>query len=365
MNDNELEYVVSLVTKAKRCEDVFGAITGDSQECLNQISRTYHRLAKVMHEDRVPDALKPTVKEAWLKLQDFKAFAVERVKHGTYGTITVDAVKPAATTFTVVTKKNTYVVEEPLRSGDVADLYWCRDTARDERVILKVARDSRNNDLIEREATTLRVLNAATKHTKVVRFFLPTLLESTTLPDKRRANVLDCTLAAVPLAELRTRGGRPLDPRHAVWMLNRGLVVLEATHANGIIHGAVTPSHLVITAANHGAQLIGWGHSVEVGKRISVLSSPWKDLYAPEVLLKQPATPAVDVFMLARSLIYVMGPDWKRTTPFGMQTFLESMCILNPARRARDVTELYEHWRVLQKKIYETRFVPLELEAVK
>lgn len=365
MSDNELDYVVGLVMKAKRYEDVFGAITGGSQECLNQISRTYHRLAKVMHEDRVPDALKPTVKEAWLKLQDFKTLAVERVKRGTYGTATVDTVKPPATMFTVVTKKATYVVEEPLCSGDVADLYWCRTTDHVDRLVLKVARDARNNDIIEREATTLRVLNAAIEDTKVVKFFLPTLLESTTLPDKRRANVLVSLRDAVPLSELRTRGGRPLDPRHAVWMLNRGLVALEAAHLNGVVHGAVTPSHLVITAANHGAQLVGWGHSVEVGKRISVLSSPWKTLYAPEVLLKQPATPATDVFMLARSLIHVLGPDWKRTTPFGMRTFLESMCILNPARRARDVTELYERWRLLQKKIYETRFVSLELEEVK
>src|SRR5436305_891410 len=81
------------------------------------------------------------------------------------------------------------------------------------------------------------------------------------------------------------------------------------TYALGTLHGAVLPCHVMVHAANHGLRLVGWGQSVEAGERIVTVSPRYRDWYPPEVRNNQPASPASDLFLAARCLVYLAGGD--------------------------------------------------------
>src|SRR5207248_7521744 len=120
-------------------------------------------------------------------------------------------------------------------------------------------------------------------------------------------------------------------------------------HSQGTLHGAVLPGHVLIHAAYHGLQLVGWGHSVEPGQTITTISTRYRDWYPREVWKKQPATAATDLFLAARCLVYLAGGDpvadrMPESVPAAMQRFFKT-CLLQGARmRPDDAWQLHDEF---------------------
>jgi serine/threonine protein kinase len=60
------------------------------------------------------------------------------------------------------------------------------------------------------------------------------------------------------LAALATQFPLGLDPRHVLWLWRRMLDVLHFVHAQGWVHGSVSPEHALVRPQDHGVRLIGW-----------------------------------------------------------------------------------------------------------
>lgn len=266
--------------------------------------------------------------------------------------------------------RRTYTLWRLLAAGDVADVHFATavtdpDTAAETYFVLKASRVRGGDRLLDAERQALERLRDAAKGTSYAPY-LPALAES--FPAwkdfPRRVNVFAHELGFHTLEEVHQRHPA-LDGRHLAWIFNRLLTVLGFCHRQGIIHGAVLPGHVLLHAGNHGVQLVGWGQSGERGRPVSVLSTRYREWYPPEVLKRQPAGPATDLFLAARCLVYLAGGDPLRNTlpdavPPSMRRFLGTCLLPGPGMRPDDAWALFDEFRELLRQLYgPPKFHPL------
>jgi hypothetical protein len=244
-----------------------------------------------------------------------------------------------------------WIVSDPVAKGDIADLYHaeCETT----KGVFKVTQSARDNDLIVNEREVLTRLHKPADPSSVqFRQYLPSVLDGFKASG-RDANVLSPAAGFLPLADIC--GLVKLDFRHVTWMMNRALSILGYVHHNGVVHGAITPAHLLYDPANHNLCLIDWCYA-SCGKPIRAIVKSHRDIYPPEVIRKQIPAPATDLFMLAKVLGNVT-PVPKRFKPL-----IDLCMIASPASRPQIAWEFQDRWRKAAEDEYGApRFVPLVL----
>jgi hypothetical protein len=251
-----------------------------------------------------------------------------------------------------------YTLDCLLAVGDVADVYLGAAPGDPTTpYVLKVSRAREGQTLLENERHTLVRLRSAAGDTTYARY-LPTPAESF-VPRERpaqRVNVFLHESGFYTLEQVHEQHPA-LDGRHLAWIFKRLLTVLGFSHRRHMLHGAVLPCHVMLHAAGHGLQLVGWGQSVETGRRIRAVSSRYRDWYPPEVPLMQPASSATDLFLAARCLVYLAGGDpvangMPEAVPPPMRSFI-STCLLESARmRPDDAWALLEDFDELLRRLY-------------
>jgi hypothetical protein len=255
-----------------------------------------------------------------------------------------------------------YTLRQFLAVGDAADIHLATaegDSTMEAngKYLMKVSRVPEGFALLNNERKTLARLLVAADGT-TYRKYLPRLVESFPATGKfpRRINVFLLECGFHTLEHLHEQHPA-LDGRHLAWIFNRLLTVLGFCHRQGTLHGAVLPCHVMIDAARHGLQLVGWGQSVASGQRIKTVPARYTDWYPPEILKKQPAGPAMDLFLAARCMVYLAGGDpvtnWMpEAVPVPMQRFITT-CLLESARmRPDDAWALLEDFEVLLRSLY-------------
>src|SRR3954447_31339 len=123
--------------QAKHPEHVFGPLANNARA---ELTTRYRELAAIAHPDHNRDGIAEAT-TAFQSLQKWYADACRQVDQGTYG---------RNARIHAVTARHTYTgYQEPLQ-GDLCDLFPA--DVDDDRVLLKVARSPRNNDLLQAEA---------------------------------------------------------------------------------------------------------------------------------------------------------------------------------------------------------------------
>ncbi|GAB4211522.1 MAG: hypothetical protein OHK0022_46100 [Roseiflexaceae bacterium] len=344
----DLTELLDLLRYATGPEEVFGALPDRSAGALK---RRYRELATIAHPDhnpRAPDA----AAEAFKTLQHWYDAAQRKLSAGVYG---------AAPLITIVSKQHRYVGYEPPLAGDLCDLYPADAGGR--RVLLKVVRSPRNNDLIQAEARALRLINKELAGQQV-RAHFPTLVEQVLITDTagvdHHTNVLCAEEQYVTLEQVLRAYPAGLDLRDAAWMFNRILAALGVAHGLGLVHGAVLPSHVLIRPSDHNGMLIDWCYSVPAGQPLLAVSPPYAGDYPPEVTARQPATFATDLYMAALCLVRLLGGDpagqqLPPSVPRPVQTLLRACLLPAPQRRFGDAWELYDQFQEILKQLYGKR----------
>jgi hypothetical protein len=331
--------------RANGPQDIFGPLGADAQAALK---RRYRELVTIAHPDHNPDRV-AEANAAFTRLQDWYAIAQRQVAGGAYG---------AALRISATTKLHQYMGYEPPLHGDLCDLFPA--DAGGERVLLKVARQARNNDLLAAEAQALRRIERALEG-QLVRAHFPALVEHFLLPDetgaRRHTNVLRAESGFVSLAEVLRAYPRGIPAPDAAWMFNRVLAALGTTHNLGLVHGAVTLAHVLIRPADHNGMLVDWCYSVPIGEPLKALSPPYAADYPPEVVAKQPATPATDLYMAARCLVRLLGGDGDaQSLPAGVpkpiRALLRGCLLAAPQRRAAEAWQLFDDFHEILGRLY-------------
>lgn len=370
----DLERVAKILNDAQTPEEVFGGNgIAETEERTIAVRQSYHRLAKATHEDLHGDSDKLAAREAFRRLTNLYHEAEARISAGIYGT---DASLPKAVEPVLIkTKKETYLVGEALGAGDLATVYDCKIPTQPEHIpmVLKVARDTRDNDLIENEARVLKVIHSNPIH---IFHHIPVWIDSVGIAEAkggkaRRANVLQTADGLISLRELREAFPEGLDARHVAWIWKRLLTAMATAHSRGVVHGAVLPDNIMIRPENHGAVLVDWCYSVvepaKTGERIRAISAQYSSWYPPEVAAKGSPTPSLDILMGSRCMIYALGGDpvtgtMPQQTPRGIAMFLRSCLFLNIRFRPGNAWKLHDSFDELLREIYGApKFVPLVL----
>ncbi len=315
--------LISRIEAATTATALFGA----------DADREYRRLALACHPDqwmREPKAAQERAAKAFLKLRDLRD---------------KPASKPAVF--------GKWVVEFPLAAGDIADLY--RVTSADVKgAVLKIARSPKDNDLMDAEIASLKKLLAVPSCS--FHQYIP-VIHDTFKASGRRAVILE-QADEIPLSDISAKVGK-LDFRHAVWMSNRLLSALGFAHKHGIVHGAVVPCHLLYGPESHCLSLIDWCYSTQ-GKPVPAIVPAYRHLYPKEVLGKQPAMPATDIYMWAAVVRSIAD------APRRFNGLLEWCMADSPRHRPSDAWVLQDQLGALAESEYGSKkYLVLQLDQPK
>ena len=377
MNER-LAHFAESIKKANHPEDIFGLISdGPLDQRKAALRSIYNSLAKVTHPDKWVGADETTRKAAdvlFSLLSSFYRQAEAKLENGTYGKRS----SVAATGYSPV-KVGRYQCVAPFSEGDIADLHDCifNHGGRDTTALFKIARDHRDNELLESEYKILRDLREKLqKKSKYSHQCVPDIFDSLMVQEskggiKRRANVIekfDGFFDCVQIHEVYPHG---VDERTIVWMWKRLVRFIDWVHELGFIHGAVLPPHVMFFPDNsgtpikgdmrvHAVRLIDWCYALKnpgSGSKLIAWCPDFEDFYPREVLDKKRIGVATDLYMAAKTMLYLVGGDVvSNTFPAHVDArvrdaFLE--CLHSDfARRPSNAGAYFDRFNALLQKVY-------------
>lgn len=386
---SDLRAFEAVLARASCPEDIFGVAMN-----LPALKKSFHHIAIVVHPDKYATdaAASRLAQDLFSKLVVWMNSAEAKMERGTYGDRTPHEPppppKPKAAPQIIETPKRRYVVKDLIAQGDIADVYACtyvekgRSGDGDHPAAFKIAQSAADNDLLENESRTLSAMYPPAQKEERFYRYLPKPVDSFLLKSgsgpARRVNVMQLAEGYVSLAEVMTAYPHGLDYRDVVWMFKRNLACLWYLHRQKlVVHGAVIPTHLLVHPTGHGAKVVDYCYAVRdwpSGKNhVKAISKAWKAYYAPEILRKEPPTPAADLYMLAKIIVKLLGgeiatgspavliPD---AVPKPIRSFLASMLLENPKRRPDDGGKLHEEFdELLLKLVGKPKYRPLAMPA--
>ncbi len=269
-----------------------------------------------------------------------------------------EAAAPAASSgargaFVIRAEERQYHLVDTIARGDLATIYRGRDQD-DEPVVLKIADDASDNDLIGREARALRLFGdnpgPQCKH-------LPRFRDQFRTADGKLGSVLSW-IDAEDLCSVRETHAEGLGDEPATWIFRRALSALGFAHRLGVVHGNIEPAHLMVDARDHNIFLIDWCYAAvrpaETGDGFVCLN----ELYSPpEVAERKPPIPASDLYSLAKTMVYLLGGDVEAETlpprvDERLARLLRYFLRQSPMQRPQDAWEMYDQLDVLRRELF-------------
>ncbi len=246
-----------------------------------------------------------------------------------------------------------YRLTAPLAVGDLCDVYHA--ISHDRPLVVKVPRVSGCDHLLIKEQRILRELADRSGGNPYHRYF-PAPSEWFRSGD-RVISVIDYRQGYFTAGEIRQRYPAGVDACHLAWMFNRTLEALGFAHRAGWIHGAVLPPHLLFHPESHGLQIIGWTHSERLGRPLRIASRKFKAWYPAECHRRLAATPATDIFLAAKTILWLAGgnpvsdklPD---QLPSSIRGLLRDCLAASPSHRPDDAWALHEQFRELWEDLF-------------
>lgn len=271
--------------------------------------------------------------------------------------------KDYATSSNIMSPVRTYVLGHRMGVGDLCDVHY--GVSRENEYILRVPRNRGGNHLLAKEQMVLEELIEQSRDDPY-RLYFPEPVESFHV-QRRQINVSQWREGFFTSEQILDRYPYGIDGRHLAWMFNRTLESLGYVHSKGWIHGAVLPPHLMFHPESHGLQLVGWIHAERSHRTLRIAPTRFKTWYPVECRQKKPATPSVDIYLAAKSMVYLAGGDpisnsIPERIPVELRRFLKG-CLLESVRmRPQNAWELHEEFNELLEVMYGLpKFHPLDI----
>lgn len=346
--DPTFDECVVKIEQAKLPEDLFG-------DCdLNEMKTTYTYLMKVVHPDRHFGADRAT--HAAARLTQLYLSAQDRMRRGIYGS------RPVLMQFK--TRRHNYIIHERTGIMGIADIFtgMMDDT---EPVIFHVASQPTETigSLIKHEAKALIKLHEPKDDGAVSwQSMLPKLIECIDIPvngKPHKCNVYKDTLQGfVSLAEVERKfGSAGIDGKDVAWMLRRALDVLGYAHSIGVIHGGLNPTNIFVGPGDiHQVVIANWQNAIlDPDDRVRSVEKDYRFCVAPEILKKQPASPASDLFSLGQSFLRVCGSNTSKR----VSLFLQSFILASPVQRPQNAFEIRKEFTRMIRELWgEAKYHP-------
>lgn len=222
-----------------------------------------------------------------------------------------------------------YIVEEPMASGDVSDVY----KTVDEQHIVKLSICSVGNKMLKNEAKIFHDLNCP-----LFQNYAPKLVEHFTVKDKNKSvvNVFENDREVVPFSRIVN-----VDGVHACWIFNRLLELIEMLRDYKIAHTAIVPDHVLINPVMHRIKVVGWGHATL--SKIGPVPAKYADWYPKWIDSNTPIVSSVKGFDVAFAAKTVLTMNRLHGR---IKKFLEG-CLVSD-----DVLDVHAEFKDLVESIY-------------
>ena len=372
-------------TVARRLRDaasfpqVFGTLpAGDAARLNAELRARFAYLARIVHPDQAPAAAKARADAVFADLQRLRRGAERAIADGTYDQpIPADMLPAGAAAATVLrSPAASYCLDAaPLRAGDHSVLYRARTCdAAGKTVVAKVAAAPTDNPALEQEARLIARFHDAPAGDPLqhVAAYVPALLDSFLLPDaagrRFRVNVMPGEAGFIALADIIAAYPDGLDPRDAAWICRRVLAQALAAAMAGVVHGALTPDHVLVHPLSHEPRHIGWAHAIARGSRMARIVTRWRDWYPPEVFDRENVDHRSDLYMAGKTMLRLFGGDAARNTlPPAVPAELARIvmrCVREArAERPHDARQVLDAFTRVVRNLWGTVYRPLALPA--
>lgn len=260
----------------------------------------------------------------------------------------------------ITSSKAIYSIRSQLGRGDLCDVFYAVFDGKPYVLKRPYVELPAANNLMAKEREALEQLHEKAKGSTYAKY-LSVPVESFVV-DKKRINVFewrDGLFTGQQIIEVH----KHLDGRHLAWMFKRMLTILGFIHNAGWVHGAIVPQHTMFSIGDHGLQLVGWIHSEANSKPIKVVPAGNKSWYPTDKI----ASPAFDIWMAAKTIMYLAGGDPATNTfpptvhPL-MRQFMMSCVLPRTKLFQEDAWHLNEQFTDLLDQLYGPPcFVPLEM----
>ncbi len=360
--EKNLQQTYQQLLEAVSPEEVFGLpgeLTADET-----VKKVYRELSRIVHPDKNGDNV-DLAKDAFAQLGKLHAAALKKIEKGTYGDLT-SANGTEAEEFRFSTKKREYIVRSKIAEGDLSMVYSGEAVGMDGaegKIVLKLINDEADNDFALNELRITSLLQAKlspqSKH-------LPFCLDSFKDEHDRLGIVLRyfdghdlMSLREMPLYK------NGIAASDVAWMLERCLSALGHLHNEGIVHGNVEPTHILVRGPDHNVNLVDFSYAVLAGEDFLALNETYSP---PEVAAKQPPTPASDIYALGKTMIFALGGEpatghMPLSVPEKFQSFIRGMILPSQMQRLQDAWKIHKDLRELRRAIWGRQpFVPFRTQ---
>lgn len=289
--------------------DIFGALpSGGVSFQKSHLKKQYHVLAKMVHPDSGGSD------SAFRLLNAYMSAAQRALDDGSYvrkfAAGEHDPDKKSSPETGITSAKASYKLENKVyRTGDFSAIY--RTT--DKKFLVKIVRSPKNNQLLEYEDQIIKKFKSQFPK---LGGFVPDIVDSFLLSQdskRYRVNVMTMPDGYVSLVDIKNAYPKGLDPKHCAWIFRRVLSQAVAAQSIGHVHSSIVPDHVLVHPVTHDPIHLGWAHSLDTNspmhRRVSIVIDRWKAWYPKEVFDKKKAEHWFDVYMSAKTMIYLLGGD--------------------------------------------------------
>jgi hypothetical protein len=257
--------------------------------------------------------------------------------------------------------------------GESTDVFHAREARRaGSMVLIKVLRDERDRDFLERERNAVASLVRSGAHgAHYFSLLIPQILTFGSF-SWRGSVIGDCTVVRAAsgfvdsLVDVHAAFPNGVDPRHAVWIYKRMLEVLSWVHESGWVHGAILPQHIVINAREHGLMIVGFSCANRSNEHAFAWHESQREFYPNAVSHGDRLPAAVDLVMAARVIAYLLGGNsefvFPTSVPAPISDLVRANALADVFASRENARDVLDRVSATAKDVYgPPRFVELTL----
>jgi hypothetical protein len=239
-------------------------------------------------------------------------------------------------------------IDKLIAQGDISEVYTAR-RARwpTELAILKVLRERENTELFENEWDALQSLqrSEAAGADEFTRLIPQPIIHGDIMAGPqagKRASLFRWASGfQFTFDEVMQAYPQGIPARASIWIWRRILEVLAFIHASGMVHGAVTPAHLLIQKNEHGVRLVGYSAAGKPGELLRTTSHGFESFYPQFPQSRTKLNAQADLAMSARCLVALLGGDPATATlpesvPAALAGVVQRIALSDPAGKANE-----------------------------
>jgi hypothetical protein len=207
-----------------------------------------------------------------------------------------------------------WALEEPISNDDIFNVYQgMRARWPTELAIIKILKDETYKAQFENEWLRIRELQ---KSNAPGADFFASMLPQTIIHGAVTGSNQNGKMASVfrresgfryNLADVLQIHSEGIPIRASIWLWRRILEMLNFIHTSGMVHGAVLPQHVLIQENEHGARLINYAFTGNIGDSLVMTSSHYAECYPKWFKKGSPLSAQADLVMSARTIISALG----------------------------------------------------------